>query len=168
MMPRLAAIAFAFAALFAGAARAEDPVARGAYLTRMMGCGDCHTPGYFLGRPDMDHPLSGSDVGFHVPELGYFWGPNLTSDEETGLGRWSEADIVTALRTGTRPDGRILAPSMPWRGMAGLTDADAAAIAAFLKSLPPTRHAVTRPHGADEKPDAPYMTVVMPSAVMPE
>lgn len=47
------------------AARAEDArVARGRYLVRIGGCNDCHTPGYFLGKPDASRFLSGSDVGF--------------------------------------------------------------------------------------------------------
>jgi mono/diheme cytochrome c family protein len=141
---------------------ADAPLSRGAYLTMTMGCGDCHTAGHFLGKPDLAHPLSGSDVGFQVPHLGYFWGPNLTPDAETGLGNWTTAQIVTALRTGVRPDGRILAPSMPWRNYTVLTDADAEAIASYLKSLPPTQRRVPGPLGADAKPAAPYLTVKMP------
>ena len=148
--------------LGSAAQAAEAPLSRGAYLTTTMGCGDCHTPGYFLGKPDTAHPLSGSDVGFQVPHLGYFWGPNLTPDAETGLGNWTIAQIVTALRTGVRPDGRVLAPPMPWRNLAVLTDADAKAIDGYLKSLPPTQHRVPGPLGADAKPTAPYLTVKMP------
>ena len=139
-----------------------DPVQRGAYLVRIMGCGDCHTPGYFLGMPDETRALGGSDVGFFIPGLGYFYGANLTPDPETGLGNWSDADIVTAIRTGTRPDGRILAPSMPWAGYANLTDEDANAIAAYLRSLAPISNQAPPPTGADQLPPAPYMTVVFP------
>jgi hypothetical protein len=70
-----------------GAASAADPqVARGKYLTSVIPCTDCHTPGIFLGKPDMTRYLGGSDVGFDVPGLGVFYGPNLTPDKETGLG----------------------------------------------------------------------------------
>src|SRR5204862_3766390 len=115
------------------ASLAADPaaVARGKYLVTIAGCHDCHTPGYFLGKPDMARYLGGSDVGFELPGLGVFHGPNLTPDPETGLGEWSEAQIVRALQTGKRPDGRELAPIMPWRAFANLTKSDAHAMAAY-------------------------------------
>src|ERR1700754_95293 len=70
-------------------AHAADPaVARGEYLVRVGGCTDCHTPGHFLGQPDMARFLGGSDVGFGIPGDGVFVGPNLTPDKETGLGTW--------------------------------------------------------------------------------
>ena len=116
---------------------ADQPIERGRYLVNLGGCLDCHTRGYFFGKPDMAMYLGGSDVGFEIPRLGVFVGPNLTPDKETGLGTWTEEEIVTALQSGVRPDGRILAPIMPWRSFAKLTKADAIAIAAFLKSLPP-------------------------------
>jgi mono/diheme cytochrome c family protein len=78
-----------------------------------LGCGDCHTPGYFLGKPDMARNLGGSDVGFAIPGLGVFVPPNLTPDKETGLGNRTAKQIVTAVTTGKTPDGRMLAPIMP-------------------------------------------------------
>ena len=60
-------------------------------------------------------------MGFEIPGLGVFYGPNLTPDKETGLGSWSKQQIVTALQTGKRPDRRVLAPIMPWRAFAKLT-----------------------------------------------
>ena len=69
------------------AAHAADPrVARGEYLVEVGGCNDCHTPGTFLGHPDLTRYLGGSDVGFAIPGLGVFVAPNLTPDKETGLG----------------------------------------------------------------------------------
>jgi len=148
----------------AGSADA-DRVARGAYLTTTSLCNDCHTPGYLLGHPDDSRHLAGTDVGFEIPGLGYFYGPNLTPDRDTGLGNWSEDEIVTALRTGVRPDGRVLAPIMPWMTFASLSDEDAYAIAAYLKSLTPYRYEdEPPPTGADATPPAPYMTVVFPNA----
>ena len=78
------------------------------------------------------------------------------------LGTWSEADIVHALRTGTRPDGRQVAPIMPWRSYAALTDEDAAVLAAYLKSLPPVAHQVPGPVGPGGTAPAPYLTAVIP------
>jgi mono/diheme cytochrome c family protein len=137
-------------------------VKRGKYLVNLGGCHDCHTPGYFFGKPDMTKYLGGSEVGFEIPGLGVFVGPNLTPDKETGLGNWTRAQIVTALRTGVRPDGRILAPIMPWKAFANLTRADANAIAAYLKSLPPVKNKVPGPFGPTEKPNVSVMKIVQP------
>jgi mono/diheme cytochrome c family protein len=86
---------------------AQSQTQRGEYLVTIMDCTGCHTPGTFLGKPDMQRPLAGSEVGFQIPGLGIFYPPNLTPDPETGLGKWSEADIIKAVRTGVRPDGRL-------------------------------------------------------------
>ncbi len=145
----------------------QDPVKRGEYLVTLAACSDCHTPGSFLGKPDMSKLLGGSDVGFAIPELGYFWGPNLTPDKETGLGNWSEQEILLALREGTRPDGRKLAPIMPWMAYAKLSNDDAKAIVAYLKSLPPIANKSPGPFGASETPTAPYQAVIFPKAAEP-
>jgi mono/diheme cytochrome c family protein len=164
---RLAAsLALGFAALagLAGYAVQANPalINRGAYLTTVAGCGDCHTPGHFFGKPDAARLLGGSEVGFEIPGLGFFYGSNLTPDRETGLGRWSEADIIKAIRTGVRPDGRILAPAMPVQNFAKLTDEDARAIAAYLKSLKPVSNKVPGPFGAQEKPTSFVMKILPP------
>jgi mono/diheme cytochrome c family protein len=133
-------------------AHAADPqVERGRYLAAIGGCTDCHTPGHFLGKPDMSRYLGGSDVGFGSP-MGVFVGPNLTPDKETGLGNWSAQQIVTAITAGKRPDGRMLAPMMPWHGLSVLTTPDALAIAAFLKSVPSVSNKVPGPFGPNEAP----------------
>jgi mono/diheme cytochrome c family protein len=139
-------------------------IARGKYLAEIGGCGHCHTPGYLLGKPDMARQLGGSDVGFEVPELGVFVGPNLTPDNDTGLGTWTRQQIVTAIRTGVRPDGRALIPVMPWRSFATLSDADAYAIADFLKSVPPVTNKTPGPFGPTEKLPVPRMTILPPTA----
>jgi mono/diheme cytochrome c family protein len=119
-----ASITLAMTTVSAGAAD-KRTIERGKYLVGLGGCLDCHTPGYFLGKPDMARYLGSSDVGFELPGFGVFVAPNLTPDLETGLGKWTEAQIVTALQTGKRPDGRELAPIMPWRAFADLTKSDA-------------------------------------------
>jgi mono/diheme cytochrome c family protein len=130
----------------------QDQIARGKYLTGVMGCDDCHTPGHFFGKDDLTRNLAGSDVGFGIPSLGVFVPPNLTPDDQTGLGKWTPEQIVTALTKGERPDGRILAPVMPWRHFARLTPSDALAIALYLKSLPPISHQVPGPFGPTQVP----------------
>jgi mono/diheme cytochrome c family protein len=143
---RLAVSAAALVALPVSAATAQDAqVARGEYLVTIAGCNDCHTPGYFFGKPDMGRFLGGSDVGFEIPGQGVFVGPNITPDEATGIGSWTAEQIVKALQTGERPDGRVLAPIMPWPAFAHFTAADAMAIAAFLKSLTPVDNKVPGP-----------------------
>jgi mono/diheme cytochrome c family protein len=141
----------------------KDMIERGRYLVTFGGCNDCHTPGYFFGKPDAARQLGGSEVGFEIPGLGVFYGPNLTPDKETGLGTWSEADIVKAIQTGVRPDGRGLVPIMPWPAFAKLTKPDAEAIAAYLKSLPPVSNKVPGPFGPSQAPTSFVMKVVPPA-----
>jgi mono/diheme cytochrome c family protein len=161
----LSALAAITAAVSASSVQAADAqVERGKYLVQIGGCSDCHTPGNFLGHPDMARFLGGSDVGFGMPGLGVFVGPNLTSDKETGLGKWTAQEIVTAITTGKRPDGRLLAAAMPWRGLAALTKPDALAIAAFLQSLPPTSNKVPGPFGPNEQPSV-FVMSVQPGSV---
>jgi mono/diheme cytochrome c family protein len=116
----------------------EQKVERGLYLTTIMGCNDCHTPGTFYGAPDFERKLSGSELGWSGP-WGTTYARNLTPDA-TGLAAWSEDDIVKALRTGMRPDGTEILPPMPWPMYTNLSDDDAHSIAAYLKSLPAVSH----------------------------
>jgi mono/diheme cytochrome c family protein len=140
----------------------QAAVERGKYLVTLASCTDCHTPGFFFGKPDMARYLGGSEVGFEIPGLGVFVGPNLTPDKETGLGNWTDEQIVAAMQKGHRPDGRVLAPIMPWNALASLTQADALAIVAYLRSLPPVKNKVAGPFGPNEKPTSFVMKVVPP------
>ena len=155
------AIAGGYAAL-RGIGAENAQVARGKYLVQLGGCTDCHTPGHFLGKPDMSRYLGGSDVGLEVPGLGTFVGPNLTPDNDTGLGNWTKDQIATAIRTGVRPDGRVLAPMMPWRAYAVLTKSDTAAVVEYLKSLQRVSHKVPGPFGLDEQAAIFRMTLSPP------
>jgi mono/diheme cytochrome c family protein len=155
-------LALALSCAVAKPAAAADAarLARGKYLVSFGGCNDCHTPGYFFGRPDKTRYLGGSDVGFAIPHLGVFVGPNLTPDDKTGLGRWTVAQIVTALTRGKTPSGRALAPIMPWLAFSHLRPADATAIALYLKSLKPVSHAVAGPFRPGERVTVPVMAVL--------
>lgn len=141
-----------------GADKAQ--IARGKYLVNLGSCTDCHTPGHFLGHEDTSKFLGGSDVGFGIPHLGVFVGPNLTPDKATGLGNWTTDQIVTALTKGVTPDGRKLAPAMPYDHYATLAKSDVLAIVAYLKSLPPVSHQVAGPFGPSQTPTTLVMTVV--------
>jgi mono/diheme cytochrome c family protein len=148
--------------LVAAELRADERLARGEYLATIMDCTTCHTDGVLAGAPDHDRPVAGSTIGHEVPGLGVFFAPNLTPEAETGLGTWSEDDIILAVRSGLRPDGRELALAMPWRSYAALTDADAAALAAYLKSLEPIRFEVPANTGLYGRPISPYLMLVRP------
>jgi mono/diheme cytochrome c family protein len=165
--PLAIAAALGAAMLLSPSADAQNLVERGKYLATIGDCVDCHTPGYFFGKPDMSRYLAGSDVGFLIPDLGAFVGPNLTSDKETGLGAWTNEQIATVLTTGVRPDGRILASIMPWHALAHLTKPDLAALVAFLRSLPPVQNKVPGPFGPSEKPPVPLMQIVLPEGTAP-
>jgi mono/diheme cytochrome c family protein len=142
LLASLACLAAVSCAKQEPAPKAEvDPVKRGEYLVTVLGCNDCHTPGAFYGRPDMTRMLSGSELGWQGT-WGTTYARNLTPDQETGLGPWTEDMIVTAIRTGKRPDGTMINPPMPWPDLARLTDDDAYAIAKYLKSIPPVPHQV--------------------------
>ena len=161
-MRSLRSAAFAAAAMVCGGAAhaADSEIARGKYLVTLGSCNDCHTPGYFFGKPDFSRTLAGSDVGFAIPGAGVFVGRNLTPDKETGLGAWTDDQIISAFTAGVRPDGRRLAPIMPYAGLSHLTPEDAHAIVAYLRSLPPVKNAVPGPFGPKEIPSTPVFVII--------
>ena len=120
----------------AGAAAEVDTVQRGEYLVRAGGCVSCHTPagGEKLagGRP-------------LATPFGTFYSPNITPDAETGIGRWTDAQFLLALREGVRPDGANYFPVFPYPSFTRITDSDALAIKVYLFSLPAVRRQ-NRPH----------------------
>ena len=121
----------------------SDPLERGRYLVNAMLCPLCHTPI----SPETGAYLTGRFLAGGMRVSAYPWGVwysrNLTPDARTGLGRWSEEDIVTAVTRGVTPDGRRLDPfAMPWTWFSRLKEADARAIAVYLKTLPPIVNAV--------------------------
>jgi mono/diheme cytochrome c family protein len=149
----------------AGTAAADTAATaeRGAYLATVIGCHDCHTPGAIYGAPDFQRALSGSEVGWSGP-WGTSYARNLTPDPETGIGTWSEDDIVRALQSGTRPDGSTLRPPMPWPSLAHLTPRDARSIAKYLKSLVPVSHRVPDALPPGRKPAGPALILPPPPA----
>lgn len=83
-----ATLALSLAASPLAAADADAAkVKRGEYLANIMDCGGCHTTGALIGKPDPAMYVAGSTVGFQIPGLGIFYPPNLTPDNETGLGK---------------------------------------------------------------------------------
>jgi mono/diheme cytochrome c family protein len=113
-------------------------VKRGAYLTEIAGCSDCHTPMDNHGRPIESLAYAGGQI-FEGP-----WGrvasANLTLDS-SGIAHYDPTTFLQAMRTGY-VGGRALSPLMPWSSFRGMTTDDLLAIFAYLKTLPPVRHFV--------------------------
>jgi mono/diheme cytochrome c family protein len=105
------------------------PAAAGAYLANAADCVACHTDSEHHGRPY----AGGREI---ATPFGTFYSPNITPDPDTGIGRWSEAQFLRALRDGIRPDGANLYPVFPYTSFSRIVDADARAIWAYLHSLP--------------------------------
>ncbi|MCZ7658781.1 MAG: cytochrome c [Xanthobacteraceae bacterium] len=158
----LGTILICIAAVMAAPVLSEDQLRRGEYLATIMNCAGCHSTGALRGRPQPRGHLAGATVGFQVPGHGIVYPPNLTPDRETGLGTWSGTDIVKAVRSGVRPDGRVLAPAMPWHSFGALTDADAEALAAYLKTVKPVRHRVPAMVDGAEPAKAPFLALRIP------
>jgi mono/diheme cytochrome c family protein len=105
-------------------------IQRGAYLTYAADCGACHTaPG--------GAPFSGG-LPFVLP-FGVLYATNITPDPDAGIGRYTDAEFLRALRQGVRADGTRLYPAMPYASYTYMTDADALAIKAYLFSINPTK-----------------------------
>ena len=137
------ALALLVAAARAGAAEppaADDPVARGRAVLEAAGGCTCHTD--FAGE---GLPLAGGR-GLSTP-FGVYYASNITPDPDTGIGRWSDADFVRAMREGLAPDGSAYFPVFPYTSFTGMTDEDLLALKAYLFSLPPVRRE-NRPHAA--------------------
>jgi mono/diheme cytochrome c family protein len=110
---------------------------RGAYLVAAVGrCGDCHTPRNWLGAREPKRLLAGAPAGPRGKAV-----PNITPDAETGIGKWSENDIMTLLKDGQTPDFDFVGGAMAEivRNTTRLVDSDRRAIAVYLRSLPPIR-----------------------------
>jgi len=110
-----------------------DPVARGHEIVAIANCGGCHTPKNADGSMKADMMLAGA------PLRGDEVAANITPDEATGIGKWTEDELATFLRTGKKSDGSQVEGAMAQqieRRFSKLTEADAKAIAAYLKSIP--------------------------------
>lgn len=114
-----------------------EPVARGQELVTVAQCGGCHTPKNQDGSPMADMMLAGA------PLRGSEVAANITSDEATGIGKWTEDQIAEFMRTGKEPDGAQVKGAMAQqieRRFSKLTEADAKAIAAYLKTVPAVKN----------------------------
>ena len=108
---------------------------RGNYLANAVAhCGECHTPRNLLGGLEQGKAYSGNPQGPDNLKV-----PNITPDPASGIGKWSLAEIADLLKTGQTPDFDFVGSAMGEvvKGTSKLTDADRAAIAVYVKSLPP-------------------------------
>ena len=151
-------------------------VKRGEYLVSIMGCNDCHTP-WKMGpkgpEPDMERFLSG-----HPEQIGplpmakdaapFLWsgfatntafsGPwgvsyafNLTPDQNTGLGIWTEEMFVQTIRTGRHMGvSRPINPPMPWPAYRNATDEDLKSVYAYLRTIKPIKNRVPEYKSPDD------------------
>lgn len=121
---------------------AADPetLARGRYLAEVvMNCRACHTPLTGQG-PDLEKQYAG---GLEYPDAGGTWrSPNITQDKKTGIGGWTDAQIIDAIRKGVRPTGEQMYPVMPYEYFSAASDEDMAALVAYLRTIEPIEHAV--------------------------
>ena len=120
--------------------QAETLLERGTYLMKgIVACGNCHTA---KGGPMAQHELAG---GFQMKEGPIdAVTPNLTPDKETGIGNWTDAQLMVAIRDGKRPDGSLIGPPMPYDMYRGLSDRDTKAIIAYLRNLKPVKNATRK------------------------
>ena len=125
------------------AATAETPAERGAYLVNtIMTCQNCHTPKGPNGDI-VDKALSGG-LTFDEPPF-KVTASNITPDPETGIGKWTDAQIKTLMRTGVRPNGVHVAGVMPTGFYGILTESDLDAIVAYLRTVKPINNKVPDP-----------------------
>lgn len=138
-----AAVVGALSLFAAGnAARSETALERGSYLVNaLMACDACHTP---PGPQGMSRRFSGGPQTWDTPAY-TVKGANISQDQETGIGSWSEGDLAKALVEGVRPNGIPLAPQMPFGFYKIITPDDLKAIVTYVRTIPPTRNAVQPP-----------------------
>jgi mono/diheme cytochrome c family protein len=110
-------------------ALAQGDAKRGEYLAKAGGCVGCHTE-----EKEGAVPFAGGRA-LKTP-FGTFYGPNITPDKKAGIGNWTEADFMRALRLGDRPDGSNYFPAFPYPSFTKITDGDARDLWAYLRTLP--------------------------------
>ena len=131
------ALSVAFAVVASAANAAETPLERGTYLMHsMVACGNCHTPRGPDGATLWKKELSGRQVVDDKMMTAY--ATNISQDKKSGIGSWTDAQIVTAIRNGFRPDGSLIGPPMPVDLYRNMSDSDVKAIVAYLHTVKPS------------------------------
>jgi len=124
---------------------AASPVQRGRSLVNTMACAHCHTPVDREGRALPGLSFAGG-MKMRLVVWGEVVSANLTSDNETGLGRYGDDDIKRAFTRGIKHDGsRMLPFPMGWAAYANLTPQDQDAVVAYLRTLPAVKNQIPPP-----------------------
>lgn len=124
-------------------AQPAGSVERGKYLMNgVVACGNCHIARGDKGQPLPERGLSGGMLFDEVPFKAV--ASNITPDIETGIGKWTDAQLAKAIREGVRPDKTLIGPPMPIEFYRELSDADLAAIIAYLRAQPAVKNAVPK------------------------
>jgi len=110
-------------------AHAQGDAKRGQYLAKAAGCVGCHT------QEKKDAVAYAGGRALKTP-FGTFYGPNITPDPVAGIGRWTEADFIRAMRHGERPDGANYFPAFPYPSFTQIADTDVRDLWAYLRTLP--------------------------------
>ncbi|WP_342379696.1 c-type cytochrome [Myxococcus stipitatus] len=124
-----------------------DPVARGRYLAEsVLVCGACHTARDYsrYGGPVKGEALAGDCFGEAHGMPVQVCASNITSDPEHGIGRWTDEELMRAMREGRGRDGRVLFPMMPYADWKALSDEDARAVVAYLRQVPAVARSTPR------------------------
>jgi mono/diheme cytochrome c family protein len=134
-----------WAAQAVGHAQGVGSVERGRYLAEgVLACGNCHGARGPQGQPIPERGLSG---GMPFVEEGMkAYAANITPDADTGVGRWTDAQLAKAIREGIRPDNSVIGPPMPIPFYRNLSDTDLRDVIAYLRALPPVKNAVVKSH----------------------
>lgn len=123
----------------------ETPTERGRHLVDTIGCAHCHSPVDREGRVMPGMKFAGGQK-FRIGPWGDVVTSNLTSDKDTGLGAYSDEEILRAVTRGIKKDGsRMLPFPMGWTGYAHLSDADQKALVAYLRTIPPVTNRIPPP-----------------------
>ena len=131
----IAALAFAILGVSVGSASGQAnqaEIARGKYVFGATGGCGCHT------EPGKGKPVNAGGRRIDAP-FGTVYATNITPDRETGIGTWTDEQIITATRLGRRPNGERILPVHPFGSFNGMAEADLKALVAFLRTLPPVR-----------------------------
>ncbi len=116
-----------------------DLIKHGEYVASLTGCALCHTA-FGPKGPALDKMWAG---GLEVPEAFGTWRtPNISQDKKTGIGGWTDQEIINAVREGKRPDGSMLYPIMPYPFYNRMSDTDVKALVAYLRTVPAIENAV--------------------------
>ena len=139
----VATVLVAFSCASALAAPSAATLARGKYLVEgVVACGNCHIARGAQGEPLFDKGLSGG-MAFDDPAFNAV-APNITPDMETGIGKWTDAQLAKAIREGIRPDKSVIGPPMPIEFYRHFSDSDLTAIIAYLRAQSPVKNVVAR------------------------